>query len=103
MVPAKYTCPSGWTREYYGYLISQYHTHAGKNQFTSFDNAFRKVSDSHSTRYEALTFYFVEARCGVLPCPKYDNTKELSCAVCTKWCTEVANWQNNTVYTPTYI
>ena len=84
MVPAKYTCPSGWTREYYGYLMSQYHAHAGKNQFTSFDNAFRKVSDSHSTRYEALTFYFVEARCGVLPCPKYDNTKELSCAVCTK-------------------
>ena len=54
--------------------MSQYHTHAGNNQFTSFDNAFKKVSDSHSTRYEALTFYFVEARCGVLPCPKYDNT-----------------------------
>ena len=24
MVPAKYTCPSGWTREYYGYLMSEY-------------------------------------------------------------------------------
>ncbi len=23
MIPAKYTCPSGWTREYYGYLMSE--------------------------------------------------------------------------------
>ena len=30
MVPAKYTRPSGWIREYYGYLMSQYHTQAGK-------------------------------------------------------------------------
>jgi len=24
MVPAKYTCPTGWTREYYGYLMAEY-------------------------------------------------------------------------------
>ena len=23
MVPAKYTCPTGWTREYYGYLMAE--------------------------------------------------------------------------------
>ena len=23
MIPAKYTCPGGWTREYYGYLMSE--------------------------------------------------------------------------------
>ena len=27
MVPAKYTCPTGWTREYYGYLMSEYYGH----------------------------------------------------------------------------
>ena len=63
--------------------MSQYHAHAGKNQFTCFDNAFKKVPEPHSTKH-ALTFYFVEARCGVLPCSKYDDTRELSCAVCTK-------------------
>ncbi len=26
MIPAKYTCPSGWTREYYGYLMSEHVT-----------------------------------------------------------------------------
>ena len=27
MVPAKYTCPTGWTREYYGYLMSEHSVH----------------------------------------------------------------------------
>ena len=27
MVPAKYTCPTEWTREYYGYLMSSHHNH----------------------------------------------------------------------------
>ena len=25
MVPAKYTCPTGWIREYYGYLMAEYY------------------------------------------------------------------------------
>ena len=25
MIPAQYTCPSFWTREYYGYLMANYH------------------------------------------------------------------------------
>ena len=25
MIPAQYTCPSSWTREYYGYLTANYH------------------------------------------------------------------------------
>jgi len=24
IIPAKYTCPTGWTREYYGYLMAKY-------------------------------------------------------------------------------
>ena len=29
-------------------------------------------------------FFPVEGRCGSLPCPPYKETKELTCAVCTK-------------------
>jgi len=25
MVPPKYTCPTGWTSEYYGYLMAEYY------------------------------------------------------------------------------
>ena len=83
MVPAKYTCPSGWTTEYYGYLMSERHNHVGRSQYTCVDIAFKSVTGSSANK-DGLLFYFVEGRCGSLPCPPYDNTKELSCAVCTK-------------------
>ena len=82
MVPAKYTCPTGWTREYYGYLMSERHLH-NRSQFTCVDTTFKSVPGS-SANLNGFLFYFVEGRCGSLPCPPYDNTKELSCAVCTK-------------------
>ena len=82
MLPAKYTCPSGWTREYYGYLMSEHRTHT-PSQFTCVDVAFKSVLGS-AVHQKALLFYFVEGRCGTLPCPPYDATRELSCAVCTK-------------------
>ena len=84
MVPAKYTCPTGWTREYYGYLMSSYHGNdRHRTQYTCVDTAFKPVPGT-STNTNGLLFYFVDGRCGSLPCPPYDNTKELSCAVCTK-------------------
>ena len=84
MVPAKYTCPTGWTREYYGYLmaersLSSHH----RSQYTCMDVALKPATGSSANK-DGLLFFFVEGRCGSLPCPPYDNTKELSCAVCTK-------------------
>ena len=84
MVPAKYTCPSGWTRQYYGYLMAEandgtrHHT-----QYSCVDTEFKSVNGM-SVDKNGLLLYFVEERCGSLPCPPYDNTRELSCAVCTK-------------------
>ena len=84
MVPAKYTCPTGWTREFYGYLMtSHYGGDRHRTQFTCVDTEFKPVPGT-SANAEGLLFYFVEGRCGSLPCPPYDNTRELSCAVCTK-------------------
>ena len=82
MVPAKYTCPAGWTREYYGYLMSSHSGHQ-RTQYTCLDTELKSVVGS-SANHNGLLFYFVEARCGALPCPPYDTAKELSCAVCTK-------------------
>ena len=82
MVPAKYTCPSGWTREYYGYLMAERRTHH-RSQYSCVDTTFKSVTGSSAER-DGVLFYFVEGRCGSLPCPPYDSTKELSCAVCTK-------------------
>ena len=84
MVPAKYTCPTGWTREYYGYLMAEaiYNT-CHRSHYICADTAHKPVQET-SANSDGLVFYFVEGRCGSLPCPPYDNAKELSCAVCTK-------------------
>jgi len=84
MVPAKYTCPTEWTREYYGYLMAERNADGHyRSQYTCVDIALKPVNGSSANK-DALLFYFVEGRCESLPCPPYDNTKELSCAVCTK-------------------
>ena len=82
MMPAKYTCPSGWTTEYYGYLMAERWNH-NRSQFTCIDNTFKSVGGSAANK-NGLVFYPVEGRCGSLPCPPYEETKELTCAVCTK-------------------
>ena len=79
MVPAKYICPTGWIREYYGYLMGPYHGKGQhRSQYTCVDSALKPVTGS-SPNKDGVHFHFVEGRCGSLPCPPYDNTRELSC------------------------
>ena len=82
MLPAKYTCPSGWTREYFGYLMSERYSHA-RSTFSCVDYSLKPVTGS-SQNNDGFLFYTVEGVCGSLPCPPYHRDKELSCAVCTK-------------------
>ena len=83
MVPSKYTCPSGWTAEYYSYLMAEYYASHPCSQYTCLDTALKPVNESSADK-NGLLFYFVEGNFGSLPCPSYDNNKEISCAVCTK-------------------
>ena len=82
MIPAKYTCPSGWTREYFGYLMSERYSHQ-RSQFSCVDHSLTSVIGSIHD-HNGFLFYPVEGVCGSLPCPPYSRDKELSCAVCTK-------------------
>ena len=82
MMPAKFTCPSGWTTEYYGYLMAERHGHH-RSQFTCVDKLLKPVIGT-SHNQDGLLFCLVEGRCGSLPCPPYEQTKELTYAVCTK-------------------
>ena len=83
MIPAKYDCPKDWTREYFGYLMSEYYTHY-RSQFSCVDHSLKPVIGS-SHDHNGFLFYPVEGVCGSsLPCPPYSQDKELSCAVCTK-------------------
>ena len=79
MIPAK---TSSWTREYYGYLMSEHYTHE-RSMYTCVDRGQESLSGSHANNNGAL-FYHVEASCTGMACPPYDPQKELTCAICTK-------------------
>ncbi|CAH1277243.1 COL6A5 [Branchiostoma lanceolatum] len=83
MIPARNTCPTGWTQEYHGYLMAGDHTHPGAKEYVCVDEQPETVPGGHANHNGAL-FYKVEAVCGSLPCPNYVNGRELTCAVCTK-------------------
>ena len=82
MIPAKTQCPSNWTLEYSGYLMSDnraYH----RTMYECVDKNPDSVPGSAADTDGAL-FYHVEANCNGMLCPPYDPQKELTCAVCTK-------------------
>ena len=81
MIPSLYEYPSGWRREYYGYLMA-----GDKNQkscysvHTCIDESIEQIPASGSNT-NGKAFYTVEAHCGhFIPC----SDKELTCVVCTK-------------------
>ncbi len=82
MLPARYSCPSGWTQEYYGYLMSDHRNHQ-RTSFECMDINAESVPGSARDDNGAL-FYFSQAACTGLPCPPYDTQKEITCAVCTR-------------------
>ena len=83
MIPAKTSCPNSWTREYYGYLMSDNrgsgHT---RSMYTCIDKDQESLPGSH-TNIDGALFYHVEASCTGKACP-YDPQKELTGVVCTK-------------------
>ena len=85
MIPAQYTCscPSSWTREYYGYLMAERSSHH-RSTFECVDRYPQSVPGSIANTDGAL-FYHTEVRCNYgIPCPSYDAQKEVMCVVCTK-------------------
>jgi len=85
MIPGTNKCPSGWTREYYGYLMTSHHSHAHPSEFVCVDVDAEVAPGSHSDANGAL-LYVVQGNCGYasLPCKPYIHGYELTCAVCTK-------------------
>ena len=46
MIPSHYECPSGWRREYYGYLMAGHYTHKAATQFTCVDKSLELIPGS---------------------------------------------------------
>ena len=84
MVPAKTQCPSSWTREYYGYLMTERESTA--HHRSSFDcvDVNPDVVPGGAPNTNGALFQYVVATCSGLQCPPYQANRVVSCAVCTK-------------------
>ena len=83
MMPARNDCPSGWTEEYHGYLMTAYRSQKKQHNFICVDEDAESYSGSKAKKHGAL-LYPVEGVCNSLPCRPYVDGRELTCAVCTK-------------------
>ena len=82
MVPAKTECPSSWTMEYYGYLMTEHSTHY-RSSFNCVDvNAGTVAGGGGST--DGALFYHTTASSNGLNYPPYVANKAVTCVVCTK-------------------
>ena len=83
MIPAKTQCPTLWTLEYIGFLMSErfdYH----RTMYECVDKDPESVPGLNAYSNPRAILYLVEPQCNGLSCPPYDPEKELICAVCTR-------------------
>ena len=83
MIPAKTTCPSSWTQEYTGYLMTSRYDHARNSVYECVDKNAESVPGSAADN-DSVLFYHTVAKCTYLPCPPYVTTNTITCVVCTK-------------------
>lgn len=83
MMPARNECPTGWTEEYHGYLMTAFHNHRKQYDFICVDEDAEARPGTRANKNGAL-LYPVEGVCGSLPCHPYVAGREFTCAVCTK-------------------
>ena len=85
MIPARATCPSSWTLEYRGYIMTTYIGKGrGRGTFECIDEDQESLPGNGLQDSHAFYFHHVEAGCAGIPCPPYNPNKELNCVVCTK-------------------
>ena len=86
LIPAKTSCPSSWTREYKGYLMTDRHNHKRNAVYECVDENPESIAvDGSVGDTNGALFYFILPTCGTgLPCPPYVTNKAITCVVCTK-------------------
>ena len=84
MIPAKTQCPTHWTLEYIGYLMTGYRNDNSRTMYECVDKDPESVPGSAGTSDPKSMMEVVEPTCNGLLCPPYDAEKELTCAVCTR-------------------
>lgn len=86
MIPAKMTCPTGWSKEYAGVLTASAQASGHRiGEYLCVDqNAEYLGEGTRQQNYDGNLFYPVQAACGSLPCPPFTSSQLIACVVCSK-------------------
>jgi len=82
IIPARHTCPAGWTKEFAGFIVSSWYKNT-KTSFYCLDSAPEAISGG-SARNDTAYAHPVDVQCGPIPCPPYAQGNRLACVVCSK-------------------
>ena len=85
MLPGRYTCPSGWSSEYTGYIMTEFtgNNRPGRRDTICVDQDAEGASLGIITAHPAMLF-LMQTSCIGLDCPPFDSQKPLTCVVCSK-------------------
>ena len=80
MIPAKTQCPTSWTREYVGYLMSAGQSLSLPTTYECVDKDPESVPGLNGVGWSSGSglFSHVEASCNGMACPPYGAGKELN-------------------------
>ncbi len=81
MIPGRTSCPTSWTREYSGYIMSARFNHQ-RSSFVCVNEALEVIPGTSGTSNGA-TFHLTDVLCNGIKCPPYRGGDELTCVVCT--------------------
>ncbi|XP_003391819.1 PREDICTED: short-chain collagen C4-like, partial [Amphimedon queenslandica] len=84
MIPAKTRCPSSWTTEYKGYLMTNYYGYKSNKVYECVDENPESIDGSGADVQTAAQICFTRSTCNGLPCPPYVSNRAITCVVCTK-------------------
>ena len=85
MIPGTDQCPGGWTSEYTGWLMSERYNHKGRTMFVCVDKDAEALPGLGADNSVVALLYHASVSCNNgIPCPPYENVKDLACVVCTK-------------------
>ena len=84
MIPGRTSCPSSWTQEYYGYLMTE-DSNGYRSTFECVDSNPESLPETTGNQDpRGAEFYHTEIQnCRTL-CPPYVEGREITCVVCTR-------------------
>ncbi|KAL4236736.1 hypothetical protein ACF0H5_005120 [Mactra antiquata] len=82
MIPGRSHCYTGWHLEYSGYLMTAFYNEKSPHNHVCVDHHPEALHRGQANDNQHILFVAV-SKCGSLPCPPYDENKELACVVCS--------------------